>query len=257
MTSQSSNIHSSKPPSEPAGRAFVTTRWSLVLRAAAASDSISVNDALGTLCQTYWYPLYCYARRRGYSPQDAEDLTQEFFARVIEGSWLAQADHERGRFRAFLLASFKHFLANEWERATAQKRGGGQVVISIDDAAESRYRLEPVTHTTPETLFERGWAMALLRDVLARLEAEFESQGKREWLEAMRPALTEDRTEIRHVAIAEALHISEGAARVAVHRLRKRYRQLIQEAVLGTIANPDDIDDEMRHLFHVLSRGSV
>ena len=247
---------SSEPPpasSEKPLPLFVTTRWSLVIRAAAAGDSVSAHDALEQLCRTYWYPLYAYARRRGCSPHDAEDAAQEFFARLLAGDWLARADRERGRFRSFLLASFQYFLAGERERAAAQKRGGGDAAISIDDAAESLYRLEPADRTTPETLFERGWALALLRDVLARLEAEFDDAGRREWFDALRPALTEDRTEIRHAAIAERLGTSEAAARVAVHRLRRRYRELIREAVRSTVADPNDVEDEMHHLFRVLT----
>lgn len=232
---------------------FVTTRWSVVL-AAAHGDTPSAHDALDHLCQTYWYPLYAYARRRGYAPHDAQDLTQEFFARLLEGNWLARADRERGRFRSFLLSAMKHFLANEWNKAHAQKRGGRQPILSLnDDSAEQRYRLEPAEALTPEVLFERGWALALLNDVLAQLEREFAREGKRAWLEAMRPALTVDRGRIDYGELARKLGTTETAARVAVHRLRQRYRRLIQAAVAGTVAAPDEVDEEMHHLFNILT----
>lgn len=232
---------------------FATTRWSVVL-AAAHGDSTAAHQALAHLCRTYWYPLYAYARRRGHSPHDSQDLTQEFFARLLEGNWLAQADRERGRFRSFLLSAMKHFLANEWHKAHAQKRGGYQFVLSLDDgAAEERYRLEPVETTTPETLFERGWALALLNDVLARLEREYGREGKPELLEAMRPALTMDRGSICYGAIAEKLGVNETAARVAVHRLRQRYRRLLRAEVANTVATPEEVDEEMQHLFRVLA----
>lgn len=239
---------SSKP--EPV---FVTTRWSVVL-AAGHGDSTAALDALDHLCQTYWYPLYAYARRRGHSPHDAQDLTQEFFARLLEGNWLARADRERGRFRSFLLSAMKHFLANEWNKAHAQKRGGRQPILSLnDDSAEQRYRLEPVEEMTPEILFERGWALALLNDVLSQLEREYGREGKQELLEAMRPALTADRGRIRYGEMAEQLGMTGTAARVAVHRLRQRYRRLIQAAVAGTVAAPEQVEEEMRHLFNILA----
>jgi RNA polymerase sigma-70 factor (ECF subfamily) len=231
---------------------FATTRWSVVLTAG-HGDSTAAQDALARLCRTYWYPLYAYARRRGHSPHDAQDLTQEFFARLLEGNWLAQADRQRGRFRSFLLTAMKHFLTNEWHKAHAAKRGGFQAVISLDEeTAEARYRLEPMETSTPETLFERGWALALLDDVLARLEREYGRDGKQEWLEAMRPALTLGRGSIRYDTIAAKLGINETAARVAVHRLRQRYRRLIQSEVANTVATPEESDEEMRHLFRVL-----
>lgn len=232
---------------------FATTRWSVVL-AAGHGDSASARDALADLCQTYWYPLYAYARRRGHSPHDAQDLTQEFFARLLEGNWLARADRERGRFRSFLLSAMKHFLTNEWNRAHAQKRGGRKPILSLnDDSAEQRYRLEPVDTVTPEVLFERGWAMALLEDVLARLEREYDREGKRDLLEAMRPALTVDRARICYHELAEKLGMTETAVRVAVHRLRQRYRRLIRAEVASTVADPEEVQEEMRHLFNILA----
>lgn len=236
-------------------RLFAATRWSVVL-AAARGDTACSRDALAHLCQTYWYPLYAYARRRGSSPPDAQDLTQEFFARLLEGNWVAQADPERGRFRTFLLTAMKHFIANQWNKAHTQKRGGRLVVESIDDdSAEDRYRLEPADQATPESHFERGWALTLLEDVLARLEEEYRRDGKLAWFEAMRPALTMDRGLITYADVAAKLGIAENAARVAVHRLRRRYRQLLRAEVAHTVASPDEVDEEMHHLFQVLQGG--
>ena len=234
---------------------FVTTHWSVVL-AAGHGDTTHARDALSHLCQSYWYPLYAYARRRGCSAHDAQDLTQEFFARLLEGNWLAQADQQRGRFRTFLLSAMQHFMANEWKRAHAQKRGGKTPILSLnDETAEQRYLREPLEKTTPESLFERGWALSLLNDVLLRLQAEYASDEKREWLEAMRPALIADRAAINYADIAGKLGMTETAARVAVHRLRQRYRRLIQAEVASTVAGPDEVAEEMRHLFRVLAGG--
>jgi len=234
---------------------FVTTHWSVVL-AAGHGDTARADDALAHLCQAYWYPLYAYARRRGCSPPDAQDLTQEFFARLLEGNWLARADRQRGRFRSFLLSSMKHFMANEWNKAQAQKRGGGQPIVSLnDDSAEHRYRLEPAEKATPESLFERGWALTLLEGVLARLEEEYRREGKQAWMEAMRPALTTDQGAIDYTELAHKLGMTETAARVAVHRLRQRYRQLIRAEVASTVASPEEVEAEMSHLFQVLTSG--
>jgi RNA polymerase sigma-70 factor (ECF subfamily) len=232
---------------------FVTTHWSVVL-AAGHGDTTRADDALAHLCQTYWYPLYAYARRRGCSPPDAQDLTQEFFARLLAGNWVAEADRQRGRFRSFLLSAMKHFMANEWNKAQARKRGGGQTLLSLnDDSAENRYRLEPAEKATPESLFERGWALTLLEGVLARLEEEFRREGKQAWMEAMRPALTTDRGAIDYAEMAHKLGITETAARVAVHRLRQRYRRLVRAEVADTVASPEEVEAEMHHLFQVLT----
>jgi RNA polymerase sigma-70 factor (ECF subfamily) len=234
---------------------FATTHWSVV-QAAAHGDTTRARDALARLCKTYWYPLYAYARHRGCSPPDAQDLTQEFFARLLAGNWVAKADRERGRFRSFLLSAMKHFMANEWDKAQAQKRGGGQPVVSLDDdSAEHRYRLEPAETATPENLFERGWALTLLEGVLARLEEEYRAEGKQAWMEALRPALTSERGAIDYAEMAEKLGQTETAARVAVHRLRHRYRQLIRAEVASTVASPEEVEAEMHHLFQVLTNG--
>jgi RNA polymerase sigma factor (sigma-70 family) len=234
---------------------FLTTHWSVVL-AAGHGDTPRADAALAHLCKTYWYPLYAYARRQGNSPPDAQDLTQEFFARLLAGNWVAEADRRRGRFRSFLLSAMKHFMANEWNKAQTQKRGGGQPLLSLDDdTAEHRYRLEPVEKATPESLFERGWALTLLEGVLARLEAEYRRTGKQSWMEAMRPALTADRGAIDYAAVANKLGVTETAARVAVHRLRHQYRQLIRAEVASTVASPQEVEAEMGHLFQALTNG--
>ncbi len=232
---------------------FVTTCWSVVL-AAAGSDTTAAQDALSHLCKTYWYPLYAFVRRRGFSPHDAQDLTQEFFSRLLKGHWVAQADRRRGRFRSFLLSAMKHFLANEWHKANAIKRGAHLDLISMDDHdAEARFQLEPGTQVNPDALYDRGWALTLLRDVLARLEQEYSAEGKAAWMEAMRPALTAGRDAISYSEMACKLNTSENALRVAVHRLRQRYRQLIRVEVASTVASPEEVDEEMRYLFEVLA----
>jgi RNA polymerase sigma factor (sigma-70 family) len=232
---------------------FVTTHWSVVL-AAGHGDTTRAHDALAYLCKAYWYPLYAYARRRGCTPHDAQDMTQDFFARLLEGNWVAQADRQRGRFRSFLLAAMKHFMANEWNKARTLKRGGGQPLLSLDEvSAEQRYKLEPVDPATPERLFERRWALTLLEGVLTRLEDEYRREGKEVWAEILRPALTTDRGALDYAEMARKLGVAETAARVAVHRLRQRYRQLIRAEVAGTVASPEEVDAEMRHLFEVLA----
>ena len=232
---------------------FATTHWSVVL-AAGQGDSTSAHAALSYLCQLYWYPLYAYVRRYGHSPHDAQDLTQEFFARLLAGNWLAKADHQRGRFRSFLLMAMQRFMINEWRKGHVQKRGGHQATLSLDDdAAEHRYQLEPAETSTPETFFERGWALALLDSALLELEQAYARAGKMAWLEAMRPALTLERAAIRYAEIAARLDLTETAARVAVHRLRQEYRRLIRSAVASTVASPAEVDEEMRHLFQVLA----
>jgi RNA polymerase sigma-70 factor (ECF subfamily) len=235
-------------------RLFASTHWSVIL--AAGQSDTRAHDALAHLCETYWYPLYAYARRRGCSPHDAQDLTQEFFARLLKGNWVAKADRNRGRFRSFLLSAMKHFMSNEWNKAHAQKRGCGQPIVSLnDDSAEQRYRLEPVERATPESLFERRWALTLLDAVLAQLEEENQHEGKQVWMEAMRSALTTDREAIDYKEVALKLDITETAARVAMHRLRKRYRQLIRAEVARTVASPLEVETEIRHLFRVLTDG--
>ncbi len=243
------------PNHEPsASPLFLTTRWSVVL-AAKSEPSPSADAALETLCRAYWYPLYAFVRRSGRGPHDAQDLTQEFFARLLAKEWLQAAAQERGRFRTFLLVALKRFLANEWHHATAQKRGGGAELLPLDTVdAEQRYAGEPVL--TADEVFDRRWAMTLLDQTLERLSGEFTSSGKQSKFKVLKDWLTAGRGEIPYAEIAGQLGASEGAARGAVHRLRKRFRELFRENIAQTVADPDGVEDEMRHLAAVLGGGA-
>ena len=221
--------------------------------AAGRSDVPQAHDALEKLCRTYWYPLYAYVRRRGYSPADAEDLTQQFFAWLLERDWLGQADPQRGRFRSFLLASISNFLANEWDKARTQKRGGGRAVSLQRDEAETRCTREPADTLTPEQSFEWRWALTLLDQVMNRLSADFARDGKAELFEALKPCLLGERTTQPYAALASKLAMTEGSVKVAVHRLRMRYRQLLREEIANTVATPEEVEEELRYLFAVLA----
>ena len=225
----------------PAGR-FAATRWTVVL-AARRETSPQARVALEELCRQYWYPLYAYVRRSGYESHEAEDLTQEFFVRLLAKNYLAEVDPEKGKFRSFLLASLKHFLANEWDKARAQKRGGGRTFVSLD--AETRYRQEPVDELTADKLLDRQWALALLEQVLGRLEAETDPKQ----FAALKPFLTAEKEAIPYANVAGQLETSEGAVKVVVHRLRQRYRKLLREEIAHTVASPAEVDEEIRHLF--------
>jgi RNA polymerase sigma-70 factor (ECF subfamily) len=231
-------------------RDFATTHWSLVLHA--RGDTSSARTALASLCEAYWYPLYAFVRRQGHHPHDAQDLTQEFFARLLEKDWLQAVERDRGRFRSFLLASMKHFLANEWDRAHALKRGGRITQLHLDDdTAEARYRHEPADPAaTAEQLYDRRWAHALLDRVLARLREEMVAGGKETQFDALKFCLTGDKS--AYVEVARELGMSEGAVKVAVHRLRERYRALIRSEIAQTVADPTEVDDELRQLFAAL-----
>jgi DNA-directed RNA polymerase specialized sigma24 family protein len=232
---------------------FLTTHWSVVL-SARRKDSPQSAAALETLCRTYWYPLYAFVRRQGHSPPDSQDLTQGFFARLLEKDYLKAAAQEKGRFRTFLIVALKRFLANEWDHARAQKRGGGQVVLSLDtELAEQRYQVEPVEGSTAEKVFERRWALTLLDRTMARLRDEFSAGGKREDFDRLKMCLTADRGEISYAEMAKSLAMTEGAARVAVHRLRKRFRDIFREEIAHTVAGPEEIEDEVRYLMGVLA----
>ena len=233
-------------------RHFATTHWSIVV---AAGDAIreDAQDALAQLCEVYWYPLYAYVRRRGYSAPDAQDLTQAFFARLLEKQSLRVANRERGQFRSFLLASLDHFLANEHDRARAQKRGGDRLHISLDLAdGESRVNLEPAHDLTPERLYERQWALTLLELVVHRLEAEYEKAGKARQFELFRDVLGGGRERLRYDEIAAELNMSVENARQGAHRMRKRYRALLREEVARTVVDPSDVDEELANLFDAL-----
>ena len=221
--------------------------------AAGRSDSTHARSALEKLCRTYWQPIYAYVRRQGHSPHDAQDLTQEFFARLLEKKSLADVDRGKGRFRSFLLASLKHFLANEWDKAKAQKRGGGQVLIPIDaQSAETSCGVDPADQATAEKIFERRWALAVLDHALKRLRQEHAQEGKENLFEQLKGTLTEASRSVRYSEIAAQLDMSEGAIKVAVHRLRHRYRELLRAEIAGTVAHPGEVEDELRHLLNVL-----
>ena len=239
----------------PRGAAnFSPTHWSVVLAAAGRSDSTHARDALEKLCRNYWLPIYAFVRRQGHNPPDAQDLTQEFFTRLLEHNYLAAVDREKGRFRSFLLASLKHFLANEWDKARAQKRGGGRAFISIDAAAaESSVSLEPADAVTADKIFERRWALSLLEQVLRRLREEYTRDGKDRQFEQLKSTLTEASRSVPYAEIAARLGTSEGAVKVAVHRLRQRYRELLRAEIADTVADPGEIDDEIRNLFAALA----
>lgn len=232
-----------------AGSEFGSTRWSLVL-AAAGQSSPNSTEALATLCRIYWYPLYAYVRRRVGDIHEAQDLTQSFFVRLLDKEYLALADPARGRFRAFLLASMKNFLVNEWNKAKAQKRSAAAPLVPLDfELGETRYRLEPADRLTPERLYEKQWALALLEHVLDRLHAEFAQAGKERQFEKLKDFIAIQATEITYAEVAPELGMSPGAVKVAVHRLRRRYRDLLREEIAQTVASPAEVDEEIQGLF--------
>jgi RNA polymerase sigma factor (sigma-70 family) len=239
-------------PIEPEGQgpgAFATTHWSVVVHAG-DSQSPQAASAMERLCRTYWYPLYVFVRRKGHSHEDASDLTQAFFEKFLEKRYLKSVDASLGKFRTFLLTSMTHFLANEWDKSQAQKRGGGQRMISFDDAtAEERYQLEPLEHATPETLFERRWAQTVLRVVLDRLAAETETKR----FEVLKPFLLEDKGAVSYDDVAAQLGLSVSAITSAIHRLRARFGVLLVEEVSNTVDTQEAVEPELRHLLAALS----
>jgi RNA polymerase sigma-70 factor (ECF subfamily) len=232
---------------------FATTRWSLVL-SAGQNDSTRGLASLEQLCQSYWRPLYIYIRRRGHSEADAKDLTQAFFTWVIERNWFARADQQRGRFRSFLLTSASSFLANEWDKSRTLKRGGGQVFSVPFTAADDGNTWTPTDRTTPEQSFEWRWALTLLDKVMNRLAADYEAQGKGELFNVLKPCLLGEREAQPYKILATKLNMTEGSVKVAVHRLRQSYRVLLRSEIADTVANPAEVDEELRHLFRVLAR---
>jgi RNA polymerase sigma factor (sigma-70 family) len=243
-----------KPPSgaRPGRRTFATTRWSVVLAAGHASTGDS-REALARLCESYWYPLYAYVRRWGYDADQAQDLTQEFFARLLEKHYLRAADPARGRFRSFLLASLKHFLSNERDRVGAAKRGGRATVVPLEfETAEGRYSREPVDAETPESIYERRWALILLERTLGRLRREFEAAGRNVLFARLEGHLTGDQQTVPYAELCAELGMSEGAIKVAVHRLRRRFGALLREEISETVSDPAEVDDEIRDLFRAL-----
>jgi RNA polymerase sigma factor (sigma-70 family) len=239
----------------PAQRQFTTTHWSLV--DAAKFDEASQNrarDALEELCRTYWYPLYAFVRSRGYSAVDAQDLTQAFFARIIETCGFASADRKRGRFRSYLLGAMKHFLANEWHRGQTQKRGGQVQFIEWDALdPEARYTGATVQSDNPESLFDREWALQIISRTLQELRDEMLKAGKSEQFDALKGSLTGE-DELPREEIAARLGMSEGAVKVAVHRLRRRYSKLLRAAIAETVSNEADLEDELRYLVAILRK---
>jgi len=233
---------------------FATTHWSVVLAAGDKAHS-HWEEALQTLCQTYWYPLYAYARQHGHQAQDAEDLTQAFLMKLIERNLAQLADRTRGRFRSFLLTSFKHFMADQRDKDRTCKRGGQAQVFSLDfAAAETRYQREPGHDTTAEDIFERRWALTVLETVFAKLREQYVADGKSELFDRLKPCLTQAGSAIPYTELATQLPLSEGALRVAVHRLRQRYRDLLHAEIEHTVADPSHVEDEIRDLFQALAR---
>ncbi len=233
---------------------FTTTHWSVVL-SAQQKGSPQASVALETLCRTYWYPLYAFVRRQGRNPLDAQDLTQEFFARLLEKDYLQAVERERGKFRTFLLMAMKRFLMNEWKQAHAQKRGGGCVTLSLDDGqtAETRYLMETGGSLSAEKLYDRRWAVTLLDRVLERLGREFAAGGKGAVFEQLKGYLMAEKGGVPYAEAAAALGMSEGALKVAVHRLRLRFRELFREEVAHTVSFPSEVDEEIRFLLEAFS----
>lgn len=246
-------MSSSAMPTPESGRQFASTHWSLVA-AAGQRDSPDAEAALASLCRTYWYPLYAYARRRLPTAEDAQDLTQAFFVRLLEKEYLRQADQKRGRFRSFLLTAFEHFLANEYERANAQKRGGGRAIVPLDfQSGERRYQFEPNHEGTAEALYERRWALTLLEQTLSRLREEQASAGKGPLFECLKATLTGEDLPRPYGELAVELGMSPEAIKVTVHRLRRRYGELLRAEIAQTVASAEEIEDELRSLFASVS----
>jgi RNA polymerase sigma-70 factor (ECF subfamily) len=247
------HIGSDARPAPAAGSDFRTTRWSLVLSAADPSAP-QARQALDQLCGAYWHLLYAFVRRQGRDQHEAEDITQAFLAVLIEKNFLTEADPKRGRFRSFLLGALKHFLANDWHHRRRQKRGGGRELLSLDvQSAEAGYQLDPGTHVTPETLYERHWAETLLQRVIDRLRAEYVAAHKGALFAELREFLSESKA-TPHAEIAARHSISTTAVGVAIHRLRQRYAELLREEIAHTVSDPEDVEDEIRHLIAVLGR---
>lgn len=240
---------------EAGGRAtaFATTHWSVVL-AAGHQESSQAAEALDKLCRSYWYPLYACVRREGFGPEDSQDLTQEFFARLLARDYVARADPHRGKFRSFLLTGLKHFLSDERDKARRLKRGGGAQVISFDaQVAEDRYHLEPVDHLTPERVFERNWATTLLERVAARLRDEYVASGRAELHEQLTEFRLDAPEQRPYAEVAARVGVSESAVKSAIHRLRQRHHQLVREEITQTLADPAAADEEIRYLLGVMA----
>ena len=244
---------SSEFPCRGGHRQFASTRWSLVA-AACQRESPESAAALASLCRLYWYPLYAYARRRLPTAEDAQDLTQDFFARLLEKEYLRQADRQRGSFRSFLLTAFKHFLEKERDRANAQKRGGGRPHLPLDfQVGERRYQLEPAHAADAESLYERRWALTLLEQTLAQLRDELARGGKGRLFEALKGTLTGEDAPRPYAELADEMGLSVESIKVSVHRLRRRYGELLRTEIAQTVSSPEEIEDELRNLFAALA----
>jgi RNA polymerase sigma-70 factor (ECF subfamily) len=231
---------------------FVTTQWSVVLTAG-ATQTASAQKALGVLCQRYWYPLYAYIRRRGWNPHDAEDLTQDFFARLLRKESLTQVTREGGRFRSFLLKTLNRFLTDQWRHDQTQKRGAGRVISFDGTGAETRFRIEPAEAHTPETLYDRAWALGLLSRTYDRLREEYVEKGKGTLFDELKFCLTGERGKIPYIELAGRLKTTESTVKTLVHRLRKRYRELLRDEVAQTVDRPEEIEEELQSLFRALA----
>ncbi len=233
---------------------FATTHWSVV-RAAGRPESTDYRQAMETLCESYWFPLYAYLRRCGYDNNSAEEYTQAFFARLLEKKGLRSANPKQGKFRSFLLAALKHFLSNERARARAKKRGGDRRILSLDfESAESRYALEPADEVSPEKLFERSWALTVLRRTMVRLQNEAKTARKRKLFDVLKGYLTMDKDVVPYNEAACKLGMTDGAVKVAVHRLRKHYRKLLRDEIAQTVTNAEEVNEEIRDLFEALCK---
>ncbi len=231
---------------------FTTTCWSVVLSAGRNSSPDS-KRALASLCETYWRPLYAYVRRRVPDVSEAQDLTQAFFAELLEKNYVGSATPERGRFRAFLLAALKHFLSKQWEKAKAQKRGGGRASISLDfESADSSLRIEPASGLTAEQIYDQQWAIALLGQIMERLKSEFDRTGKAKRFDELKGFLVGDHAGTTYAQAAARLNMTEAAAKKVGSRMRRRYRELLREEIAQTVAGPDEVDEEIRKLFATL-----
>ncbi len=246
-------------PREDTGQAasragqFNTTHWSLVLLAGEA-QAPQANAALEKLCRTYWPPLYSYVRRKGHSPHDAQDLTQDFFARLLAKDYLKLADREKGRFRSFLLKSLQHFLVNEWGRGQALKRGGGQKLVSLDDTAEQGYQIQPADQLAPECFYDKRWAVTLLEQAMERLGNDYAIAGKQELFLHLKGHLLTEGSAETYRQLAGTLGLNEGAVKVAMHRLRQRFRDAVRAEVAQTVATPAEVDEELRCLMTAMGK---
>jgi RNA polymerase sigma-70 factor (ECF subfamily) len=250
MTEEPSNPQTREGPA----LGFHTTHWSVVL-AAGEEGSEQAAAALARLCQTYWFPVYAFIRKRGHSPEQAQDLTQDFFAGFLEKNYVAKAARDRGRFRVFMMSSVQNFLYNQHDRAQAQKRGGGRALLSLDyEDAEQRYQVEPVEESDPATIFEQQWAATLLETTLNRMREEFSAEGRAGLFDDLQAHLWADADSIPYSLLAQKSGLTESNLKTIAHRLKQRCRVLLREEIAHTVAKPGDVDDELRHLMRIVSQ---